>query len=64
MKHGWVMYLFLLILIGIMLRNPAGSVGILLGGSQAASGFTTTLQGPNNATSGSVSFNNGSKVTF
>lgn len=58
------MYLFLLILVGIMARNAVGSVGIILGASQAASDFTTALQGPSSAQGGSVAFSNGSKVTF
>jgi hypothetical protein len=64
MKHAWVMYIFILILVGIMARNAPGSVAVLLGGSQAASGFASALEGPSSSNSGSVAFSNGTKVNF
>jgi len=55
-KDIW-MYLFLLILAGILLRNAAGSVGLMLAGGNVASGFVTALEGPATAsTKGSFSF--------
>lgn len=64
MKHSWIMYVFLLILIGVMARNAAGTVAVMLGGSQAGTGIIGALEGPQNSAGGSVSFNNGTKVSL
>ena len=64
MKHSWVMYVFLLILIGVMARNAAGTVAVLLGGSQAGTGVISALEGPTTTQAGSVKFANGTAVTL
>ncbi len=39
------MYVFLLLLVGLMLRNAAGTVGILVGGGGVANQLAGTLGG-------------------
>lgn len=57
MKNGHVwMYLFLLILAGILLRNAAGTIGLMLAGGSAGSQFVGTLEGPAKSTHGSFRF--------
>lgn len=64
MKHGWVMYVALLILAVIMVRNAAGTVGVLLGGSAASASLITALQGPTTGGASKGSFNLGSGRNF
>lgn len=63
MKHGWVMYVFLLILAGVLARNASGTVGFLLGGSQAGSNVINALEGPNTSQTGTFQFGSGSSAT-
>lgn len=55
-KHSWVMYMFLIILIGVVLANAAGSVALILAGGQAGGNFVTALRGPATSSKGSFSF--------
>lgn len=66
MKHGWLMYVFLLILAVILVRNAAGTVGVLLGGSSAGTGVITALQGPTTggASKGSFNLGTGRSITL
>lgn len=64
MKHSWIMYVFLLILIGIMARNAAGTVAVMLGGAQAGGGIIGALQGPAGQQGGSVKFGSGTTVNL
>ena len=45
MKGGLWMYIFLLLLVGLMLRNAAGTVGILVGGGGVTNQLFGTLSG-------------------
>lgn len=45
-KHSWIMYVFLLILAVILLKNAAGSVALMLAGGSATGGLITALEGP------------------
>lgn len=56
------MYLFLIILAGVMARNAPGAIGLLLGGGQAASGFVGALEGPASTQKGTFSFGGGTQV--
>lgn len=58
MKHSWVMYVFLLLLAGVLLKNAAGTVGIMLAGSQAGGNIATALEGTPTSNKGSFSFGN------
>ncbi len=49
MKHSWVMYLFLIILAGVLLRNAPGSVALMLAGGNTAGGVIGALEGPASA---------------
>jgi hypothetical protein len=55
-KHSWIMYLFVIILLGVLLKNAAGSVGLILAGGSAATGFVSALQGPATTSKGSFKF--------
>lgn len=59
MKHGWLMYAFLLILAVILVKNAAGTVGVLLGGGGASTGIITALQGPMNGNASKGTFSTG-----
>jgi hypothetical protein len=64
MKGGIWMYVFLLLLVGLMLRNAAGSVGIILAGGTQANQLAGTLGGQGiKANKGSFSFG-GTKVNL
>lgn len=56
MKHGWVMYLFLIILAGVLLRNAAGSTALILAGGSAGTGLVNALQGPSVSSKGNFAF--------
>lgn len=56
MKLSWVMYLFIIVLAGVLLKNAAGSVGLILAGGNAAEGFVGALQGPATTSKGSFKF--------
>lgn len=59
MKHAWIMYVFLIILAVVLLKNAAGSVALLLAGGNTASGVIGALEGPPGGTSkGSFKFGN------
>ena len=45
MKGGVWMYIFLLLLVGLMLRNPGGTTGILVGGGGELNQIFGTLGG-------------------
>jgi hypothetical protein len=55
-KHTWVMYAFLLILAGVLLRNAAGSVALLLAGGETGKGLVNALEGPSVSTKGTFRF--------
>lgn len=63
MKHSWAMYLFLIILAGIILRNAAGSVAFMLAGGQTGTNLIGALEGPAGNQKGTFSFG-GNKVTL
>lgn len=56
MKHSWVMYVFLAIIAGIMLRNAAGTIGIMLATGTTGTGIIGALEGPSVAQKGTFSF--------
>lgn len=56
MKHGWVMYLFIVLLAGVMLRNAAGAVGLMLAGGQVGTNFVGALEGPAGNQKGTFTF--------
>lgn len=57
MKGSIWMYLFLLFIVLAMLRNAAGSVGIILAGGTEANNLASTLSGAGiKANTGSFSF--------
>lgn len=57
-KHSWVMYVLLIILAGVLLKNAAGSVAILLAGGSEAKGLVNALEGAGakNTSKGSFAF--------
>lgn len=63
MKHSWAMYLFLIILAGILLRNAAGSVAFMLAGGQAGTNLIGALEGPAVTNKGTFTFG-GNKVSL
>ena len=63
MKHSWAMYLFLVILAGIILRNAAGATAFMLAGGQAGTNFVGALEGPSVASKGTFTFG-GNRVTL
>lgn len=58
MKGTWIWYVFLLILAGILVRNAAGSVALLLAGGNVSGGIIGALEGPASSPKGSFSFGN------
>lgn len=56
MKHPWIMYLLLIIFAGVLLRNAAGSVALLLAGGNAGSGLVQALEGPATTNKGTFKF--------
>lgn len=62
-KHSWIMYLFIIILAGVLLRNAAGSVALMLAGGTAGTGLIGALEGPATTSKGSFTFG-GNKVTL
>lgn len=57
-KHSWVMYVALIIIVGLLLRNAAGSVGLMLAGGQAGGQLIGALEGPASSKGGYFSFGN------
>lgn len=55
-KHTWIMYVFLIIFAGVLLRNAAGSVALMLAGGNAGEGLIKALQGPAGSNKGSFYF--------
>ena len=63
MKHSWMMYLFLVLLAGILLRNAAGAIGLMLAGGTTGTNLVNALEGPAVTNRGSFTFG-GNKVTL
>lgn len=57
------MYLFLVLLVGIMLRNAPGAIGLMLAGGQTGSNLVGALQGPAGNQKGTFTFG-GNKVVL
>lgn len=55
-KHSWIMYVLLIILIGVLLKNAAGSVALLLAGGSTGEGLIKALEGPGTTSKGSFTF--------
>lgn len=64
MKGSWFMYLILAIIIVAMLRNAAGSVGIILAGNEFAKGTIGALSGGSATTSKGSFTIGGNKATI
>lgn len=64
-KHSWVMYVLLIILAGVLLKNAAGSVAILLAGGSETKDLVNALEGSGSAkaSKGSFSFG-GNKISL
>lgn len=56
MKHSWIMYVILLMFAVVVLKNAAGSIGLILAGGQAGGNLATALEGPAGQSKGSFSF--------
>lgn len=64
-KHSWVMYVLLIILAGVLLKNAPGSVALLLAGGTETRGLVNALEGSGAKanTKGSFSFG-GNKISL